>query len=78
MPVRRRNHGLPRPEEVGQRTGSDLCLIEIRCQVDVRRADKLLQILQGHEAVVKDDMFLNTVVSDESFETQTIPFAFTC
>ena len=56
VPVRRGDDRLPGAESVSQRAGSDLRLVEIRRDVDVRRTDEFLQFLQRHEAIVKDDV----------------------
>src|SRR3982751_2594562 len=75
VPIRCRYDSFARAERVRKRSRSDLSLIEIRSDVNVRSADELLQVLQVHETVIEDDVFLNVVLFREYFEAQTISFA---
>src|SRR5205823_548130 len=54
MPIGRGDHRLARAEYVGQRAGGDLRLVQVGGDVDVGRADELLEVVQGHEVVVED------------------------
>ena len=53
VPIRRRNHRLTRPETIGESAGSDLCLVQVGREVDVRSADEFTQLGIAHIAVDK-------------------------
>jgi hypothetical protein len=48
---------LPAPEAVGKRAARDLCLVKIRRDINVGRAEKLQQLVLIHEAVEKNHVF---------------------
>ena len=75
VPVGSRDHGFARAKRVGQRARGDLRFVEIRRDVQVRRADELLELIEFHEPVVEDDVLLDFVPLGEAFESQTIGFA---
>ena len=60
MPVRRGDHRFARPERVGQRARRDLRLVEVRSDVNVRRAYEFLEIVEIDELIEKIT-FLSTL-----------------
>ncbi len=72
VPVGRGNHGLARAEHIGEGARGDLRLVEVGGQIDVRRADELLEVLQRHEAVVEDDMVLHAAVLGQALQAQAV------
>ena len=75
VPVRGRDHGFARAKSISERAGGDLRFVEIRSDVEVRRADELFEFFEFDEAVVKDDVLMDFVLLGQSFETQPIGFA---
>ena len=76
VPVGRGHHRLARAEHIGQGAGGDLGLVEIGGEVDVRGADEILEVLQGHEAVEEDDVLLDPAVLGQPLQAQPVAFAF--
>ena len=75
VPIRSRNHGLTRAKGVSQRARSDLRLVEVGRNVEVRRADEFLQLLEFYEAVVENDALLDLVLFGQDFQAETIGLA---
>ena len=75
VPIRRRDHRFAAAERIGQRAGGDLCLVQIRRDVQVGRADELRQLAQLDEAVVEDDMLRDAQIAGQSLQAQPIGFA---
>ena len=72
VPIRRRDHGLARAKRVSECPRRDLRFVEIRRNVEVRRANELLQFFEFHEAVVEDDVLLDFVLLGQDFEAETV------
>ena len=75
VPVRRGNHHFARAKRISQRAGRGLRLVQIRREVQVRRADEFHQFVQFDEAVVKNDVFLDFPFFGQPFEAQPVGFA---
>ena len=76
IPVRRRDHGLARPQGVGQSAGGDLRRVEIGRDVDIRRADELDEFLQADKAVVEDHVAFHAFLLGQPLQGQPVRFAF--
>src|SRR5207249_3092735 len=75
VPVGRRNDGLAGTEGVGQRARRTLGFIQIWSNVDVGRADEVLQGVEIYEAVVENDILLDSVLGGQNLETHPVGFA---
>ena len=75
VPVRGRDHRLAAAKSVGQGAGSDLGRIEIRSDVDVGGAEEFLQLAEFHEAIVKEDLFVDAQAARQSFQADPITLA---
>jgi len=75
VPVRRGNNRLAGAKHVGQRARGDLRFGEVRGDVKVRGADKLLQVFKVYEAIVEDDALFQFVLFGENFQAEPIRFA---
>ena len=76
VPIRRRHHGVPRPERIRQRARRDLRFRQVGRKINIRRADEPHQFLQLDETVEEHDVFLHPQVFGQPLEPQAIRFAF--
>ena len=63
VPVGRRDHRLAAAEGVGERTGRDLCGLQVGSKINVGGGDELDQLVPFDEAVVKDDVFADSEIA---------------
>ena len=56
MPVGRGDDRLPRAEGVSERAGGDLRFVQVRREIDIGGADEFLQLIDGGETVVENDL----------------------
>ena len=66
MPIRSGNHRFASTEKIRKRARGDLALLKIRGQINIRRPDKLLQILQLQKSIVENNMFLHPAILCQS------------
>src|SRR6266576_2473418 len=72
MPVRRRDDRLPGPERIRKRSRNNLCLMAIRSDVDVCRANELNHFLWTDEAVVENHLRFHSYRLRQSLQAGTI------
>jgi hypothetical protein len=76
IPIRRRNDRLAGADRVRQGSRGNLRRIEIRRDVDVRRADEFDQLLQADESVVEENVAVHPERAGQSFELQAVKLTF--
>ena len=59
VPVGCGYHRLAHSKRIGERTGNNLRLIQVRSDINICRTDKLQQILVGNETIMKNDVVRN-------------------
>ena len=70
VPIGRRDHGFARAKRIGQCSRRNLGFVQIRGDVKIRRANELVEFLQLHETVVKDDVLLDLVIPGDGFQAE--------
>ncbi len=76
MPVGRRDDRIATTERITERAGGRLRFAEVGGDIDVRRADELLQLLDLHETVVEGDVRRHAQFLGKTLQAQPVGFAF--
>lgn len=76
VPVRRGDNRFAGTKHIGEGAGGDLRFVEIGGEIDVGGTDELGEIIERNETVVEDYVLFDATFFGESFEAESISFAF--